>query len=196
MGAFDANRTDQITIRDEANWEPHEQVTARTIVRAGDEEWVLNQQMQILPKSGNRKQRRAQRFQRQQDAGIDIKSQLGATNRLWVQKMLTGWTFTRNGRPVEFLLSGNNEVDDRYMMRVMAEIDQSYIDFIYEQIMNAQPKQAVQDAQDEEEDDDQNDEGGSPFFGDASNSTDGDTGKTGEESSPASNQPRNFLSKS
>lgn len=176
MGAFDAKREDIITIRNEKNWEPHESCTARTIVRSGDEEWVLNQQMLIQMPKGNRKQRRLGGFRKEESEEVKFKSQVGAARRLWVQKMLESWTFTANGQPIEFRRSGQNEKDDQYMSRVMQQLDSAYIDFIYEAIMDAQPKEAKQD-EEEDDDDEEDDDEGSPFFANASPSTVGETFK-------------------
>lgn len=199
MGAFDAKRQDIITIRDEKTWEEHESCRARTIVRSGDEEWVMNQQMLIqMPK--NRKQRRMGGFRKEENADIEFENQIGAARRLWVQKMLESWTFTANGQPIEFKRSGHNKQDDQYMSKVMKALDTTYIDFIYEAIMDAQPKEAKEDTQEEEED--ENDEEGSPFFGNASHSTDGETSRAATmallngSTNTEKTSHRNFLAKS
>lgn len=199
MGAFDAGRKDVITIRGE-NWEPHESCTARTIVRSGDEEWVMNQQMLIhMPKS-NRKQRRFGGFRKEEAGEIEFENQIGAAKRFWVQKMLESWTFTANGQPIEFRRSGQNKLDDQYMNKIMRQLDQDYIDYIYEAIMDAQPKEARED--NEEEDEDESDEEGSPFFASALPSIDGETGNHAPTASmnglknTETTSSRNFLAKS
>src|SRR6185503_17474423 len=155
MGAFDAKRQDTIEIHG-PEWDDHEFCTARTIVRSGDEEWVLNQQMLIQMPKGNRKQRRAAgAFQKQQDKDVEFKSQVGASKRLWVQKMLESWTFTMNGMEMPFEKSGQNELADKRMTKIMQALDTSYIDYIYEQIEAAQPKQASEDEQGDDEEEDE-----------------------------------------
>lgn len=181
MGAFDANREDVITIRN-SRWEPHESCRARTIVRAGDEEWVLNQQMLIQQKKGNRKQRRAGGFRKQDEAELDIKSQLGATNRLWVQRMLVDWTFTKGGQPIE--ISSES----------MKLLEQSYVDYIYEEIMKHQPHEEEEEKGDDGDDGYSEEADDSPFFGDASTSTDGGMNRHAQEELQGSH--RNFLMKS
>lgn len=201
MGAFDAKRQDVIDIRDEKNWDSHESCTARTIVRSGDEEWVMNQQMLIqMPK--NRKQRRMGGFRKEENSDIEFENQIGAARRLWVQKMLESWTFTANGQPIEFKRSGHNKQDDQYMSKVMKALDTTYIDFIYEAIMDAQPKEAKEDAQEEEED--EGEEEGSPFFENALPSTGGETSRPGRTNQGLTSflenmetpNHRNFLAKS
>lgn len=199
MGAF-SRKKDIITIRDEKNWEPGESCEARTFVRSGDEEWVLNQQMSIqMPK--NRKQRRQGGFRKEETGDIEFENQIGAARRLWVQKMLESWTFTdEDEHPILFKKSGHNKQDDQYMSKVMKALDTTYIDFIYEAIMDAQPKEAKEDAQEEEED--EGDEEGSPFSANVLPSTDGETSNPGVmalvngSTNTEKTSHRNFLAKS
>lgn len=206
MGAF-TTKKNVITICDENNWDPGEFCTARTVVLSGDEEWVMNQQMLIQMPKGNRQQRRTGGFRKQQDAKIEFKNQMGAARRLWVQKMLESWTFfDDDGQIIPFTKSGQNEVDDRRMSKVMQFLKQEYIDFIFEAIQDAQPAE-VKQAEQEEEDDEQGDdeEEGSPFFGNVSPSIAGNTDEDEDEEqvmllremmNPTTKGNRNFLAKS
>lgn len=183
MPAFDAprDREDIIIIRDEKHWDPHESARARTVVRVADEEWVKNQQIFIRPKKGNRAQRRAQGGLQRQDADVDIKNQLGAVNRLWVQRMLVDWTFTKDGMPMP--ISSES----------MKLLDQSYVDYIYEAIMDAQPKDPDDDdtEQGEDEDDDSDED---PTLDAASLSIVGEMSNLDEEQ-PEEPSVRNYLKK-
>jgi len=204
VGAFTTKGKDIITIRDEEHWDSGEYCAARTVVLSGDEEWVLNRQMAVeLSRQGNRKQRRrAGGFRKEQDIDLELDNQMGATRRLWVQKMLESWVFFDDeGTPIPFVKSGVNKDDDKKASKIMQFFKQDYIDFIYEAIMAAQPKEAQED---EEEGDDEDEEEGSPFFESASISTDGKTDsralinqdlKNGMRSTETAS-PRNFLMKS
>lgn len=148
MGAFDVKEDDIITIHG-PKWDAHEQVLARTTVLVADEEWVTNQLMKIksdFEGKGNRA------FRRSKQASMSLESQIGAANRLWVFRMLKSWTFTKDGQPMPLSLESVK------MLR------QDYLDYIYEQIMKAQPK----DEDEETEEDDE--EEGTPFTASASHS--------------------------
>lgn len=177
MSAFDIDGDDIITVHGK-DWDVHESCRVRTVIRAGDQEWVLNQLMHVVAPQGKQK--------RGNTAALDLKSQLGATNRLWVQRMLVDWTFTRGGLP----------------MPISAEslklLKQSYIDEIYQAIQDRQPKE--EDV--EEADDNGNEEEGTPFFDAALPSIAGDIESIDGErlmedliSGPVK-RPRNHLSKS
>jgi hypothetical protein len=203
MGGF-TTKKGIITICDEKNWDAGEYVKARTVVLSGDEEWVLNQQMLIeMPKQGNRKQRRASGFQKQKNADIAFKNQVGATRRLWVQKMLEEWViYGDEGQEIPFAKSGEDEKTDKQMGKIMQGLKQEYIDFIFEAIQDAQPKEVKQEEQEEEEDE-EDDEEGSPFFDNASSSIVGETSNSGRTSQELTNflenmetpNHRNFLAK-
>src|SRR5437660_1410325 len=84
MGVFDEKQDDVITIRDEENWESHEQCRVRTVVKVSDFEWV-NNQLVVIRQSASKQQRRGA-FQREKQ--MDIQALTGASDRLWVFKML------------------------------------------------------------------------------------------------------------
>lgn len=177
MSAFDApkDRDDIITVRDKKNWDPHESCRIRTVKRGGDEEWVTNQLLRLKSQALKKQKSRSRR---NQQTGIEIESNLAAANRLWVQRMLVDWTFTKNGVPMP--------INDQSM----AMLDQSYIDYIYDQLQDAQPED-----DDEEEESEEDDEEGSAFFANASDSTDGDIDPQEEMESEERNN-RNYLLRS
>ncbi len=129
MGAFDKNE-ETVTIHSKL-WENHETVTIRVTPTLEDEEWVNNQVARMItPNKGAR------------NKGIAIESNMGATRRLWIERMIVNWTFTKNGMSVP--VSRN----------AIRQLPTPYADFIYEKLMEYQPEL------DEEEEDD--------FFGGAS----------------------------
>jgi hypothetical protein len=119
MGAFD-QIDDTITIHSD-KWDAHEQVTARAVATVADEEWVNNQV--LIMKKAEKKNK-----------GLDFDSQLGATRRLWLERMIVSWTFTKNGQPVPVSKAAINKLPSKYA------------DYIYEQI------NAANEDPDEEED--------------------------------------------
>ncbi|HET8910677.1 MAG TPA: hypothetical protein VFN23_04390, partial [Ktedonobacteraceae bacterium] len=124
MGVFDEKQDDIIIIRDEKNWEPHEQCCARTVVKVADFEWVQNQ-LVLIKQTANKSRRGA--FQR--DAQMDIQAQTGAADRLWVFRMLVDWTFTKGGQPMPLSLEA------------VKQLPQHVLNFIYNKIQEAQPKE-------------------------------------------------------
>ncbi len=174
MSAFDTDGDDIITVHGK-DWDTNESCQMRTVIRAGDEEWVLNQLMQVAMPQGKQK--------RGGSDGMDLKSQLGATKRLWVQRMLQSWTFTRGGLPMP--ISGES----------LKLLKQSYIDDIYNALQARQPKTPELEVS-------EGDEEGTPFFGNVSTFTAGDIDTIdGEElmqdliAGPVK-RPRNHLSRS
>ncbi len=142
MGAFD-NTNETITIptspeqAKEWGWEPHESVTVRTVVTVEDEEAVNNQVMKMVSNFGKGKKNQA----------LDIQSNLGATRRLWIQRMLVSWTFTKNGMPIPISAES------------LKQLKGSYLDRIYDAI------QAEQEQYEQDEDEAEN------FTSDASSIT-------------------------
>lgn len=178
MGVFDDKADDVITIRDEKNWEPHESATVRTVVKVSDFEWVQNQLVQI--KQGALSQRRGA-FQR--DQAMNIQALTGASDRLWVFRMLKSWTFTKAGQPVELTLKN------------VQQLPQSVLNFIYNEIMKRQPKEEEESGPEFET---EQKEEGSAFFDAASLSTAGDISSSDVKVQDESELPasRNFLPKS
>lgn len=169
MGGFDTEKT--IIIRDEKNWDPGEQCKVHTIPTAGDKQWVLDQQLLFNQKNkGNRAQRRGgYGGLAQQGDDVELKSQLGAVHRLWVQRMLVSWTIMKKGQIIPL------PETEKERSRVLALLNDSYVEFIYDAILKEQPKEEEDDEENEEGD---NEDGGTPFIGDAWNFTDGKTGET------------------
>lgn len=153
MGAFDTN--DGIITIHNPKWDAHETVTVRTIVTVADEIWVKNQFLKIQ-QTGKKKAARG--GIQQTDASVEMQSQLGAANCLWVFRMLKSWTFTKGGQPVPVSLEA------------CKQLRQDYLDYIYEQIMAAQPKDEEEETEQGEDDDDAED----PTLLDASDSIDGE----------------------
>lgn len=129
MGAFDKNE-ETVTIHSKL-WEPHETVTIRVTPTLEDEEWVNNQVARMItPTKGAR------------NRGIAIESNMGATRRLWIERMIVAWTFTKGGAPVPVTRAA------------IRQLPTPYADFVYNELMKYQP-----DLDEEEEED---------FFGNAS----------------------------
>lgn len=127
MGVFDIpkGKDDIIDIRN-PEWDEGEQCRARKTVLVKDREWVENQQLQIKRARGNRQQRRHGGFQQADD--IDIQAAFGEVDRLWVFRMLVDWTFTKDGMPMPLTLEA------------VRELPQDVLNYIYDEIMDAQPK--------------------------------------------------------
>lgn len=118
--AFDDN--DTTIVIHAPHWSGHEMVTARIVPTVEDEEWVNNQV--LVMKSNAQKQ------------GMDFSAQLGATRRLWLERLIVSWTFTSKGQPVLF------------SSKAVKKLPTHYADYIYDEIMSHQPKMSQ-----EEEDD-------------------------------------------
>ena len=169
MGAFDVKADDIIVIRN-PKWEPHEQVRARTTVLVADEEWVTNQLIKIkqeMQSQGNRAFRRAK-------SSMSIEAQLGAANRLWVSRMLVDWTFTKDGLPMPCNLES------------VKLLRQDYLDYIYEQIMAAQPHE-------EDEETEQGGEEEDPTMSGALRSIDGEIDRHEDRPFQEAQTNRNYL---
>ena|SRR5579859_4610998 len=171
MGAFDVKADDIITIRN-PKWDAHESVRTRTTVLVADEEWVTNQLVKIKQDA----QQQGNRAFRRQKNNMNMEAQLGAANRLWVFRMLVDWTFTKDGLPMPLSLES------------IKQLRGDYLDYIYEQIMKAQPKDEDTEQGEDEEDAD-------PTLPVALHSINGATSRVVKAQS-GENGTRNFLSKS
>lgn len=175
MGAFDTNTPDSLLVIHNPKWDAHETVTVRTIVTVADEIWVKNQFLKIQ-QTGKKKFGRG--GIRHAGADVEMQSQLGAANCLWVYRMLKSWTFTKNNQPVAVSLEA------------VKQLRQDYLDYIYEQIMAAQPKDEETE-QGEDEDDDSDED---PTSDAASLSIVGEMSSLDEEQSDG-HSIRNYLKK-
>jgi hypothetical protein len=123
MGAFDyGNET--IEIHSPA-WDANEMVVARTTPTLEDEEWVNNQVLKLK-----------QADEKDGEAGLNIDSHLGATRRLWIERMLVSWTLTKDGLPVPLT------------PKAIKLLPTVYADYIYDKINKAQPKLSKKDETD------------------------------------------------
>lgn len=180
MGAFDGtNRTITIPESPEQGkawgWDAHETVTARVVVTMADEEWVNNQVTKMV--LGTIKPRKGKKAQ-----PLDIQSNLGATRRLWVERMLQSWTLTKDGRPVS--IAGPEE-----RARALKALPSHYVDKIYDAIMAEQPEFPDEEPRDEEDEE----SGDSDFFGAAIGPT---AANLDEEPMQETLRGRNYLLKS
>lgn len=176
MGVFDERDDDIITIH-APSWEPHEECVVRTVVKVSDFEWVQNQLVLIKQ---NSQQKRRGAFQ--QESGLDIQTQTGATDRLWVFRMLKSWTFTKNGMPVPLSL------------QVVRGLPQNVLNYIFNEIQCRQPKEENETEANLRKTGEEGEEG-SNFISDAFDSIDGDTSRDVEEPSVGHGR-RNYLTKS
>lgn len=171
MGVFDIREDDIFEIRN-PKW-GNEYCRARATVVVEDEEWVNNQLIKIkqdAQQTGNRAFRR-------QKQPLSFDAQMGATNRLWVFRMLVDWTFTKNNMPMPLSLEA------------VKQLPQHVLDYIYEQIMKVQPKDEDETEQGEDENDTD------PTMKPVSLSIVGAVSKA-EKKQSSETGPRNFLSKS
>lgn len=168
MGAFDVKADDVIVIKG-PKWEPHESCQARTTVLVADEEWVTNQLVKIKQEA----QAQGNRAFRRQKNNMSMEAQIGATNRLWVFRMLVDWTFTKDGVPMPLTLES------------VKQLRQDYLDYIYEAIMAAQPK-------DEEEETEQGDDETDPTSSGVLPTISGVSNRVAKEQSSETGK-RNFL---
>lgn len=140
MGAFDTDTQDSLLTIRNPKWDAHESCVVRTIVKVSDEIWVKNQFLKIQ-QTGKKKFGRG--GIQQQTGDVEMQSQLGAANCLWVYRMLKSWTFTKNDMPMPLSLEA------------VKQLRQDYLDYIYEQIMAAQPKDETEQGEDGDDDDDE-----------------------------------------
>jgi len=123
MGAFDyGDKTIEIHA---PTWDAHEVVVARTVPTLDDEEWVNNQVLELK-----------QADEEDGKPGLDINSHLGATRRLWIERMMVSWTLTKNGMPVPLT------------PKAVKQLPTVYADYIYDEINKAQPKLSKKDEND------------------------------------------------
>lgn len=135
MGVFDIKADEDIITIQNPKWD-NEYCRARTVVLVADEEWVQNRLVQIkndFQETGNRA------FRRQKQA-MSFDAQIGATKRLWVFRMLKEWNFTKDGLPMPLKLEA------------VQQLPQHVLDYIYDAIMAAQPKDEEDTEQGGEED--------------------------------------------
>lgn len=177
MGAFEASngQQDELEVRN-PKWDAHETCVIRTFVRAEDREWVENKL--LLLEQEKRKQSRWKR----QESGIEIKSNLAAANRLWVERMLKSWTFTKGGVVMPLAPASARS-------QSMRLLNDEYVEYIYRAFADAQPDT---DDPTPPEDGQEEDEDHSNFTESALLSTDGETSE--DEENPAESI-RNFLLK-
>ena len=169
MGVFDIREDDIFEIH-HPSW-GNEYCRARKTVVVADEEWVNNQLIKIkndFQNQGNRAFRRSKQ-------AMSIDAQIGATNRLWVFRMLVDWNFTKDGMPMPLKLEA------------VQQLPQSALDYIYEQIMAEQPK--------DEDEQGENEEGTDPTSTPAIASTNGASSRVTKDLSNEAGT-RNFLLKS
>jgi hypothetical protein len=190
MGGFDTET--KITIRN-PKWDPGEEAEARVIPTAGDKQWVLDQQLLFNQRNkGNRAQRRGGYGGLSEPVSdIDMKSQLGAVHRLWVQRMLLSWTIMKKGQIIPLPPLAN----EKERSRVLAALSDSYVEYIYAAILKEQPKEDEADEDEEEEEEDE----GTPFIDDASHSIAIDINTSEGDWSdllPLNEGSRNYLTKS
>lgn len=122
MGAFD-KLNDTLEVHSD-KWDAHESATVRLKVNVGDEEWVNNRVLKM--KQGKK------------GKNLDFQSQLGATKRLWLERMIVSWTFTQDGHPVEVSSAA------------ITALPSTYADFIYDAINDENEDEELEDEEDEE----------------------------------------------
>lgn len=184
MGAFEPSegKDDIIIVRNEKGWDSHESCRIRTFVRAEDREWVENQLLLL-----EQEKRKQSKWKRQEAGGIEIKNNLAAANRLWVQRMIVDWTFTKGG--VVMPLQPANE-----RSRSMRLLHDDYIEYIYRAFADAQPDTDDPTPPEENNEESEEDQDQSNFTGGASASTDGEM--TSDEERQGQTSSRNYLLKS
>ena len=129
MGAFDNNdKTIEIHSK---HWDNNEMVEARVGVTLEDEEWVNNQLLKLKQAAQSNKGKK-----QQQKQGLEIEFYLGATRRLWIERMIVRWTLTKGGMPVPL------------SSLAIKQLPTHYADFIYDQIMEAQPVMSEEEEED------------------------------------------------